>query len=166
VGGQDITYKSADQLRFPLFVREGAIVPMLLAEAETLCDANYVNNPGVKTADEGLWLLVYPAGVSSFTVYDGTIIRSESDGATRAITLSSAARPVVLKILTDEPVAVTRDGAALTQLPAPPGFDASNSSWELPPGLDAAGSGWTFVATTGFLLIKFQHPGGSTQITF
>ena len=87
VGGQDVTYKSADQQRFPLFVREGAIVPMLLAEAETLCDANYVNNPGVKSADEGLWLLVYPAGVSSFTVYDGTIIRCESDGATRAITL-------------------------------------------------------------------------------
>ena len=73
---------------------------------------------------------------------------------------------MVLKILTDEPVAVTRDGTALARLPAPPGFDASNSSWELPPGMDAGGSGWTFAATTGFLLIKFQHPGGVTRISF
>ena len=33
----------------PLFVWEGGIVPMLLSEIETLWDANYVNDPNVKT---------------------------------------------------------------------------------------------------------------------
>jgi len=166
VGGQEITYRSPDQQQFPLFVREGAIVPMLLAEAETLCDANYVNSPSVATPDEGLWFLIYPAGVSSFTVYDGTSIRCESSGAERTVTLSSTARSVVLKIFTDEPAAVTRDGLNLEQFSTPPDFDASNSSWILPPELIAANSGWLFAATARFLMIKLQHPGGLTRIRF
>jgi hypothetical protein len=165
MGGQDIIYKSADQQQFPLFVREGAIVPMLLADAETLCDASYINNPDVSAADEGLWCLIYPAGVSSFTVYDGTSIRCESSGAQRTVTLSSTARPVVLKILTDEPAAVTRDGVSLERFSTPPAFDASNANWALPPDLAAAASGWLYARTSGFLFIKLQHPGGMTRIS-
>ena len=165
-GQQEITYRSADQQQFPLFVREGAIVPMLLTEVETLCDANYVNNPDVSAADEGLWFLTYPAGVSSFTVYDGTSIRCESGGAQRTVTLSSAARPVVLKILTDEPAAVARDGVSLTRFSTPPDFDATNASWTLPPELAAANFGWLYAPTAGFLFIKLQHPGGVTRISF
>jgi hypothetical protein len=139
---------------------------MLLADAETLCDANYVNSPGVQTPDEGLWCLIYPAGVSSFTVYDGTSIQCDSGRAERTVTLSSTARPVVLKILTDEPAAVTRDGASLTRFSTPPAFDASNASWLLPPDLSAAASGWLYARAAGFLFIKLQHPGGVTRISF
>ncbi len=165
-GGQEITYRSADQQQFPLFVREGAIVPMLRDEAETLCDANYANNPGVKTPNEGLWLLIYPAGASSFTMYDGTSIRCERSGAQRTVTLDSTARPVVLKIFADEPATVTRDGVSLQRFSTPAGFDASNSSWALPPDLDAASSGWLFAPTARFLLIRLQHVGGLTRISF
>jgi alpha-D-xyloside xylohydrolase len=166
MGGQEITYRSADQQQFPLFVREGAIVPMLLAEAETLCDANYVGSSSIQTADEGLWFLIYPAGVSSFIVYDGTSIRCEGSGVQRTLTLSSTARTVILKIFTDEPAGVTHDGVSLERFSTPAEFDASNSSWDLPQELAAASSGWLFAATARFLLIKLEHPGGSTQIRF
>ena len=165
-GGQEITYESADQQQFPLYVREGAIVPMLLAEAETLCDANYVNGPGVQTPDQGLWCLIYPAGVSSFTVYDGTSIQCDSGGTQRAVTLSSTARPVVLKILTAEPAAVMRDGVPLQRFSTSPAFDASNTDWTLPPELSAAASGWLYAQTPGFLFVKLQHPDGITRISF
>ena len=165
-GGQEITYKSVNQQQFPLFVRDGAIVPMLLAGAETLCDANYVNNPGVKAPDDGLWVLIYPAGVSSFIMYDGTSIRCESSGSQRMVTLSTATRSVVLKILTDEPASVTHDGVSLERFSPLPNFDASNSSWTLPSALAAATSGWLFAPTAGFLLIKLQHPGGLTRLSF
>ena len=66
-GGQIVTWTEKDQLRFPLFVREGAIVPMLLDVPDTLCDANYVNNPAINAPTEGLQFLVYPRGSSSFT---------------------------------------------------------------------------------------------------
>jgi hypothetical protein len=104
--------------------------------------------------------------VSSFTVYDGTSIRCETSGAGREVILSSTTRPVVLKILTNEPAAVTRDGVSLRRFPAPPGFDASNNSWDLPSEFAAADSGWLFASTAGFLMIKFQHRGGSTRISF
>jgi len=165
-GGQEINYKSANQQQFPLFVREGAIVPMLLTEAETLCDANYINNSGIQTSDDGLWFLIYPAGVSSFTMYDGTSIQCESGSAPRTVTLSATARPVVLKIFTDEPAAVMQDGLSLQRFPTPTNFDASNSSWALPPALAAATSGWLFAPTVGFLLIKLQHLGGLTRLSF
>jgi alpha-glucosidase (family GH31 glycosyl hydrolase) len=165
-GKKEIRWKNRNQQQFPLFIREGAIIPMLLAEAETLCEANYVNNPGVQTPDEGLWFLIYPGDVCRFAVHDGTDIRCENSEAERTVTLTSTARPVVLKILTDEPATVTRDGESLKRFSTPPNFDASNSSWAMPPELAAAGSGWLFAATAGFLFIKFQHPGGETQIRF
>ena len=94
----------------PLFVREGAIVPMLLTEVPTLCDANYVNNPNVKTPDSGLIFLIYPGTGSHFTVYDGTDIRCEAVGGSLTVTLSSVARPVEVQVLADEPASVMRDG--------------------------------------------------------
>jgi hypothetical protein len=137
----------------PLFVREGAIVPMLLTEVQTLCDANYVNNPPVKTPDRGLLFLMYPGSISRFTVYDGTAIQCQVERAATIVTLSSAARPVVLQILADEPVMVTRDDTALPQRATPAEFEAADT-------------GWRFDASARLLLIKFQHPGGTTQINF
>ena len=64
-----------------MFVRSGAIVPLILGEdVQTLCDANYVNNPAIKTWDGGLEIRIYPAGTSQFTVFDGTDIRSDRGG--------------------------------------------------------------------------------------
>jgi hypothetical protein len=72
---------------------------------------------------------------------------------------------VVLKILTDEPAAVTRDGVSLERFSTPPAFDASNANWALPPDLAAAASGWLYARMSGFLFIKLQHPGGMTRIS-
>jgi hypothetical protein len=110
--------------------------------------------------------LIYPAGVSSFTVYDGTSIQCDSGGTQRAVTLSSTARPVVLKILTAEPAAVMRDGVPLQRFSTSPAFDASNTDWTLPPELSAVASGWLYAQTPGFLFVKLQHPDGITRISF
>ena len=137
----------------PLFVREGAIVPMLLTEVRTLCDANYVNNPTVKTPDSGLLFLVYPGGTSTFSVYDGTEIRCDTAGGTSTVTLSSAARLVVLQIFAEEPAAISRDGVVVSKLATLAEFESSDTGWRADP-------------QSRFIFVKFQHLGGTTKVNF
>ena len=152
-GGKNISWTNREQAQMPLFVREGAIVPMLLTEIQTLCEANYVNNPNVKTPDSGLLFLIYPGGSSQFTVYDGTEVRCETAGGKLTVTLSSVARPVILQLLVDEPVSVMRDGTSLPRLATPAEFDAAET-------------GWRADAPARLVFIKFQHSGGTTKVTF
>jgi alpha-D-xyloside xylohydrolase len=152
-GGQNITWTNNQQAQMPLFVREGAIIPMLLTEVQTLCDANYVNNPNIRTPDNGLQFLIYPGRASQFTVYDGTDILCEADGRHLTVTLSSIARPVMLQLLADEPATVARDGTALAKLTTPSQFDAADT-------------GWRTDAQARLVFIKFQHVGGVTKVTF
>src|SRR5262249_29638957 len=58
-GQQTIQWTSTDPLRFPILVRQGAIVPMLLDDVQTLCDANYVNNPQIASPNTGLLVAIY-----------------------------------------------------------------------------------------------------------
>ena len=153
VGGQTINWTNANQSQFPLFAREGAIVPMLLNEPETLCDANYVNNPAVKTADNGLLFLIYPGGTSGFVVHDGTNIQCQAGPANTVVTLSSGPRRIELQVLGDEPASVTRNGAALTKFATPEEFDAADA-------------GWRADAQTRLIFVKFPHGGGTTTIHF
>ena len=150
-GGQNINWTNNQQAQMPLFVREGAIVPMLLSEVDTLCDANYVNNANLRTADGGMQFLIYPGQTSHFAVYDGTDIQCDAAGA--KVTLSSVARAVLLQLLTKEPATVTRDGAPV------PKFATAEQ-------LDAAATGWRADSQAGFIFIKFQHAGGVTRIIF
>ena len=53
---------------------------------------------------------------SQFAVYAGTDIQCDLAGGKVTVTLSSDARPVLLRVLTKEPVAVTRDGLAVPEL--------------------------------------------------
>jgi alpha-D-xyloside xylohydrolase len=159
-GKQKITWKNPaqpdpPQSKIPVFVRSGAIVPLILGEdVQTLCDANYVNNPAIKTWDGGLEIRIYPASTSKFTVFDGTDIQSvEGVGATRVTLTSPTARPILLRILASRPAAVVRDGIALAEVASPAAFEA-------------ASEGWLFETTSGFLLVKFSHVGGASQITF
>ena len=136
----------------PLFVREGAIVPMLLTEVQTLCDSDYVNNPNIGTPDSGLQFLIYPAGASQFTVYDGTNIQCQAMGGKLTVTLSSVvARKVILQLLADEPTTVDREGTPLAKLATTAQFDA-------------AVSGWRADAHSRLVFIKFEHAGGVTKI--
>jgi alpha-D-xyloside xylohydrolase len=150
-GGKNITWTNKRQTQMPLFVREGAIVPMLLTDVQTLCDANYVNDPNISTPDSGLKFLLYPAGASQFTVYDGTNIQCQAAGGKLTVTVSSVARQVILQLLADEPATVERDGTALAKLATTAQFDA-------------AVTGWRADAQARLVSIKFQHTGGVTKI--
>jgi alpha-D-xyloside xylohydrolase len=153
-GKQTIAWQNPDRARFPLLVREGAIVPMLTEDIQTLCDPNYVNNPGVSTPTDALLFLLYPGrNASEFTVHDGTVIRCQTIGPKQSVTLTSNARPVVLQILAKEPLVITRDGQNLPK-------QATLSDFA------AVDTGWRFDAATGFLFVKFVHNGGSTEVLF
>jgi alpha-D-xyloside xylohydrolase len=150
-GGSNITWTNANQQQFPLFAREGAIIPMLPEGVVTLCTADYVNNPAIHTPGAALVVLVYPGGSSQFTVYDGTLIRCDAGAATK-ITFTSADRPVRFEIVaTAAPAQVTRNGAPLTKFNAAADFDN-------------AAAGWRFA--TGKIFVKFGHVGGTSTVEF
>lgn len=152
-GGKNINWTNNQQTQMPLFVREDAIIPMLLNDVETLCDANYVNNPKIKAPDNGLQFWIYPSHKSQFTVYDGTHIQCDLAAGKMTVTLSSDARPMLLRVLTSKPSTVTRDGVAVPELSTPTQFDA-------------AVTGWRADAQAGLVFMKFEHSGGGTQIDF
>ena len=154
-GQQDIVWTNPTQpsdpkSKIPVFVRSGAILPLILGnDVETLCDPNYIDNPGVKTWEGDLEITIYPDGMSQFTVFDGTEINCVQGAPTTVTITSDKPRAVVLRIHAPRPAAVRRDGTALVEAPSAAAFDA-------------AGAAWRFDAATGFVLVKFQHPGGAT----
>jgi hypothetical protein len=157
-GKQIVMWKNPDQpsepkSKIPVFVRSGAILPLILGDdVQTLCDVNYVNNPGVRTWNGGLDIHIYPAGASRLTVFDGTEISSvEGTGPTSLTIISPSPRPVLLRILAPRPAGVRRDGIALPEV-------ASSAAFE------GASVAWRFDTVLGFVLVKFAHPGGITRI--
>ena len=124
-------------------------MPMLSTDVQTLCDANYVNNAAIKTPDNGLLFLIYPAGVSQSTVYDGTNISYAVSGSGVEVAITSIARPIVLKVFIAEPSGVTLGGAPLPKLS--------------PAGFATALSGWRF--NQGFVFVKYQHIGGGRFVS-
>jgi alpha-D-xyloside xylohydrolase len=140
--------------KIPVFVRNGAIVPLILGDdVQTLCDANYVNNSAIVTWADGLDVRIYPSGSSRFTIFDGTDIQFDSGARGKSVTVNSAtARPILLRILSPKPAEIRRDGAAVTEFAAQAPFDA-------------APEGWQFDAARGVVLIKFNHPSGTTGLT-
>jgi alpha-D-xyloside xylohydrolase len=148
-GGQITTWTNSNQSKMPLFVRAGAVIPMLPANVRTLCDANYVNDPAVSTRGDDLLFQIYPAGASSFTVFDGTQAHSQGDAAGGTVTITATARNVItLRILGDAPVTVKRNGELLPQAAAPGVL------------------GWRFDAATGFIEVNFSHPGDVSTIEY
>lgn len=153
VGGQDIEWNNADQSQFPVFVREGSVIPMLLNGTDSLCDANYINNPAVRAWDNNLLFLIFPAGRSGFTVYDGTTMQCETMTTGTTVTVSSVARSIQLQVLAGPPATVQRDGVALPKFASAAQFSVG-------------GDGWVSGAPSGFISIRFQHIGGNTTIQF
>ncbi len=151
-GGRNLAWSNPDPLKLPLFVRRGAIVPMLPVGVQTLCDANYVDNATVKTWDGGLSFLVYPSDSSEFTVYDGTHVTCRSAGGGTEVALNSAPRGIRLEVFAPRPSGVRLDGTDLD-------FRDSEAA------LDAADSGWSF-SVAGFVEVKFSHAGGTSRVTF
>lgn len=155
IGGQNLAWSNADTSKMPILVREGSIVPMLTNVPQTLCDANYVNNPSITTRDNALQFLVYPGPVpASFLMYDNTSATVTVTGTVTSVTLSSAARPLSFKIFASAtPAGVERNGLRLTHL-------ATQNDY------NAATTGWFYDSTAKFVLVKFPHAGGSATLSF
>ena len=154
-GSQTLAWSNADTSKIPLFVREGSVIPMLAHIPQTLCDANYVNNPAITTMDTALQFLVYPGpAAASFTMYDGTSAACTVSGTVTSLTLSSVTRAVTFKVLENaSPAGVENNGLRLPHL-------VSQSSF------DSATTGWFYDGSAQFLYVKFSHPGGTATVTF
>ncbi|MGA2685065.1 MAG: TIM-barrel domain-containing protein [Verrucomicrobiota bacterium] len=148
-GGRNIAWSNANQTRLPLFVREGAILPMISTNVLSLCDAAYVGNPGIATWDGSLQFLVYPTTNSSFTVYDGTGLQCQTTGSALTLLLSSRPRPLLLKVFAALPSGVGHDGASLTQFMKADDFARTTQGW---------------FYDGSFVQVKFIHPGGSGRV--
>ncbi len=159
-GKQDIIWTNPEapadpKSKIPVFVRRGAIVPLILGDGvQTLCSADYVNNPSIRTWDGGLELRIFPSSTSNFTVFDGTRIQCDSSAGKTTVTIDSPSqRQILLRILASKPAVVQRDGANLPEFPVAAAFDG-------------VGEAWRFDPTPSSVLIKFVHPSGSSSISF
>lgn len=130
---------------------------MLLRIPQTLCDANYVNNPAIESPETGLQFLIHPdaesVDLSKFELYDGTRITCRVSGGATVVTLDAGkARLVVLKIQADVPPAggISRDGAPLTEMPLTADFDAATQGWR---------------HDGGFTFVRFACTGTATKLT-
>jgi hypothetical protein len=99
-GGRVVTWRSADQTRLPLYVREGAVLPLLPGAVQSLAPAAYVRNPDIATPAGDLELRVYPAarGASERRLVDGTRVRIEAAGGQVAVEVDGPARTLQLRV--------------------------------------------------------------------
>jgi len=148
-GAQTIVWSNIDQTKTPLFVREGAIIPMISTNVLSLCDAAYVGNTNITTWDGSLQFLVYPAANSSFTVFDGTSLQCRTESGAIRLSLSSPSRPVTMKIFFIEPMRVKCDGRRLHHFTRETDFTQAERGW---------------FYDGRFVQIKFHHTSGSSQI--
>jgi hypothetical protein len=145
-GGRVVTW-SGPRTQFPLFAREGAIIPLISSDVETLVDAPYTGTTSLVTMTSALELLVYPARASQFALYDGTRVSCQAASGSLSLTFVSTARPVRFRILQGHrPSSVTVNGVVLPERA----------------NLEAVAAGW---AQTGdFITVKFPHPGGTSRV--
>jgi alpha-D-xyloside xylohydrolase len=151
-GGGWAEWADADPAHFPLFVRRGALLPLLgRDDVTTLVDDAYLRGAPARTPGADLAFDVYPADApSSVALDDGTSLAASRAGATLALDLASPPRALSLRVLAPAPARVLRDGAPLPRL-------ASAAA------LEAAGAGW---APDGpFVRVKAPHPGGAARFT-
>ncbi len=158
-GGQNLAWSNNDTTKFPVFVREGSIIPMLISVPQTLCDAAYVQNPSVTTPGSGIQFLIYPgASVASFNMYDGTTASCTTSGSVTKVNLMTPPRQLTLKVFqAASPAGVERNGQRLPNLQTQAAFDSAANS-----------SGWFYDATGQFLRVKFTRvgPAGNEEIDF
>jgi alpha-glucosidase (family GH31 glycosyl hydrolase) len=106
-GGNQLLVSMPERERIPLYVRQGAIVPVEVASD--------VTGLGTAASADELTVLIWPSPAeTSFTVTeeDDTTTTIAAAGAT--VRIEGAARDLVLRIRRETSSAVTRDGAALS----------------------------------------------------
>ncbi len=138
-------YAMPERERFPLFVREGAIVPLEVKST--------VTGLGTAARADALTVLVWPAtSQTSFELVDHDDAATTITARTDEITLSRAARTTYVRIRRDTaPTSVQVGASTLAEVDS----DAA---------LDAATTGWRYDALGKFLWVKVAA-GGATTIT-
>ncbi len=117
-------YDSTDRSRIPLFVREGALVPMTVADDST--------GLGTAASKGRLTVLAYPALVATSVVVheeDGekTTLSAERAPTVTTVRASRAPKGLVVRVFTDaRPVTAV---AGLTAQATRAAFDAAESGW-------------------------------------
>ncbi len=136
VGGTTVMQDdSADREKYPLYVQEGAIVPMNVSTDVV---------PVGTTASAGqLTVLVYPsATASTFTLYEDddttTQLGQSAAGSTLSVTLARTVKPTLVRVRVDAAGGATAVTANGTPLPTQPDFAT----------LAASGGGWWSDAST------------------
>ena len=143
-------YAVLERRRIPIFVREGAIVPVDVESALTgLGDAASAGH---------LTVLAWPGATDArFVLHETdeatTAIRTsrDADGTARVV-LSRARRPTIVRLRADAaPSAVRADGAALEER-----ADAA--------AFGAAASGWRYDGASRFLWVKVEARDAQVSI--
>jgi len=78
--------------RMPLFVRAGAIIPMLAPGIDTLLRRSQAIDPGVKCLDDRLILEVWPGSAGSLNCSDGANARVDIDAGKKVLRISPGFR--------------------------------------------------------------------------
>ncbi|MBK9001744.1 MAG: hypothetical protein IPM35_38975 [Myxococcales bacterium] len=142
-GGQTLgAVSQPDRARIPLYVREGAIIPL-----DTRSDVTGIGTP----AHAGhLTLLVFPGpSASSFELHDADEQTTTLGTSTGKLTLSRRALPVWARVRVElAPSGVSLDGAALEQ--------ASSRA-----DLEARPSGWFYDGAARALWLKLEKGGAA-----
>ena len=125
------TWTNDDQSEFPLFVRDGAIVPMLSDVPQTLLGTDYVDNPDVPTPTDDWTILLVPGpDATAMVAYDGTTIDLRPGDDAIEVEVSGAARLLRLDVLVDEvPLGATWNGDALDEQADIDALDGVDMGW-------------------------------------
>ncbi|HEU4405464.1 MAG TPA: TIM-barrel domain-containing protein [Polyangiaceae bacterium] len=151
-GGGWLDWADPEPSHFPLFVRRGALLPLLgRDDVMTLVDPAYLRGAAVRTADASLAFDVYPAeAASSVALYDGTSLAARPRAGALDLELGSAPRPLSLRVFAAEPARVLHQGAPLARAEGAAALDASEAGW----------------AVEGpFVRVKVAHAGGSALVS-
>ncbi len=144
-GNQTLAGYAVPRERFPLFVKEGAILPMNVA--------NDATGFGSAARANALTIAVWPAatGSSTFDLIDEDLVQTQITASAQTLTITRPLRPTYFRVQRDAAPADVATG--LTSLAHVTG-DAA---------LDGAQSGWFFDATHHALWIKI--PAGADTVS-
>ncbi|MEZ4295976.1 MAG: glycoside hydrolase family 31 protein [Polyangiaceae bacterium] len=142
-GGQTLTaYDATASERIPLFVRQGAIIPLEVSDE--------VTGLGTAASKGALTVLVYPDSQSTtFPLHDTdgqlTSIEAAAGAGGFTVKLSRGPRDTLVRVRVESaPASITVDGAAATKHPDRATFDAQKNGWFHEP---ATRSVWVRVPT-------------------
>ncbi len=127
-GGTTLTgYDATDRARVPLFVREGAIVPLAVED-----DAVGL---GTAASAGALTVLAWPGpAATSFTLHEAdgstTLLGARRSGGDAIVSIDRALATTLWRVRVDaKPTAATLDGQALVERATASAFDAATSGW-------------------------------------